>query len=87
MKKYFRLLAIVMLMMIVKSAYSAAVDFDLPEEGKRRTESQMYYDLIPLKSKWKLLISSQRESPGGKLWAQASKISIYGVKNKNPAIT
>jgi len=47
MKKYFRLLAIVMLMMIVKPAYSAAVELDLPEKGKIITESQMYYNLIP----------------------------------------
>lgn len=50
MKKYSCLAAIVMLMMIVTPAYSAAIDdWELPDAPK--TDAQLYYDQIPIESK------------------------------------
>lgn len=52
MKKYSRLLAIVMLIMVVKPAYCAAIDGDeMPDAPPpARTEAQLYYDQIPIES-------------------------------------
>lgn len=53
MKKNSLLVAIVMLMMVVTPAYSAAIDdWRLPDAPK--TEAQMFYDQIPVESKLKL---------------------------------
>lgn len=50
MKKNSRLVAIVMLMMVVAPAYSAAIDdWGLPDAPK--TEAQIYFDQIPVESK------------------------------------
>lgn len=53
-KKYSSLLVFVMLMVIAKPARPAAIDeFEAPEEGKR-SEAQMYYELIPVESELKI---------------------------------
>lgn len=52
MKKYSRLLAIVMVIMVVKPAYCAAIDGDqIPDAPPpAKTEAQLYYDQIPIES-------------------------------------
>lgn len=52
MKKYSRLLAILMLIMVVKPAYCAAIDGDqIPDAPPPvKTEAQLYYDQIPIES-------------------------------------
>ena len=50
-RKYFCVMATMIVMMMVKLAYSSSSDdFGLPEEGKR-PEAQKYFELIPIESK------------------------------------
>lgn len=60
MQKFYRLVAIVMLIMVVKPALLKSIDDEhhLPDAPK--SEAQMYFDQIPVESKLKSFLELHR---------------------------